>query len=137
MARRVSESFPSKYFRADDLKGRRRTLTIDHVQDEELGRGHDATEKPVVYFREDPRGLALNKTNAVSIQVNLGSEDYDDWTGKTITLYPTTTRDPNGKKVPCIRIVEKLAAGELPAVEPAVDEDEILLALEPSGKKAS
>jgi hypothetical protein len=132
MARTVSDSFPSKYFKADDLKGRRLALTIEKVVDETLGTGRDAREKPVVYFTTHTKGLVLNKTNADIIALVAGSEDFDEWTRTKIVLYPTTTRDPKGAKVACIRVVEP---GNGPD-DALPDDDDVLAALTPS-KKAS
>jgi hypothetical protein len=129
MARTVSESFPSKYFKADDLKGRRLSLTMQEVVDESIGHGADAAEKPVVYFKNHKKGLVLGKTTGDSIALVVGSESYDDWPGKVITLYPTTTRF-QGKKVPCIRIVEP----DETILDDPLSDDDLEATLTPSGK---
>jgi hypothetical protein len=60
---KVDNMFPSKYLRAADLPRPGMTLTIDAIQQEQIG----GDDKYVLYFLEEERGLALNKTNALAI----------------------------------------------------------------------
>jgi hypothetical protein len=46
--------------------------------------------------------MVMNKTNAKLIASHYG-DDTDNWTGKEITLYPTTCQ-AFGETVPCIRV---------------------------------
>lgn len=98
---KISEAFPSKYLKADELEGDV-TYTIREVQMETIGQGQDADEKPVVYFEETEKGLALNKTNANTIS-GLHGGDTDYWTGKKITLFSTEV-DFQGRQTLAIRI---------------------------------
>jgi hypothetical protein len=100
---RVSDAFPSEYLKASDLHDKRGNpvnvvVVIDRIEMKDVGDDH----KPVVYFQGKDRGLVLNKTNANNIAVMHG-EDMDDWIGKEIQLFSTTT-DFQGKTVPCIRV---------------------------------
>jgi hypothetical protein len=76
--------------------------TIRGVKMESVGQGQDAEDKPVVYFRETQKGLALNKTNANAI-AQLYGPDTDRWTGKAVTLYPTEV-EFQGKMTLAIRV---------------------------------
>ena len=67
----------------------------------------DGAQKVVLLFSGAKKGLVLNVTNANRIAVNLGSDEIDDWIGKAITIYPTTT-EFNGKQVDCIRVKEEM-----------------------------
>ena len=80
----INEMYPSEYIKAADLKGRDWPLTISHVTTEKLG---DDT-KPVLYFQQGRKGLALNKTNSMTIASYYGPET-DGWIGKQVILYPT------------------------------------------------
>jgi hypothetical protein len=82
---KISEAFPSKYLRADDVDamGGQLIHTIRKVVLEEVGQ--DRVEKPVIYFRETPSGLVLNRTNANRLTPSLG-DDTAHWIGKQITL---------------------------------------------------
>jgi hypothetical protein len=100
---RVSDAFPSEYLKAADLHDKRGNpvnvnVVIERIEMRDVGDDH----KPVVYFQGKERGLVLNKTNANNIAV-MHSEDMDDWIGKEIQIYATTT-DFQGKTVPCIRV---------------------------------
>lgn len=102
---RVGAAFPSKFLKHEDLQGRAVTVTIKNVEIEDVGDG----EKPVVYFRQGKKGLALNKTNAETIVEITGTDEMDDWTGHSIVLYPDKT-SYQGKRVDCIRVREAQAA---------------------------
>lgn len=89
----IKELFPSRWLGASDLQGQEYTLVIRRVTIEELKQGSktDATAKPVVWFADVPKGMVLNKTNAVVI-ARLYGDDTDTWAGKPVTLYPARER---------------------------------------------
>ncbi len=109
---KAGDAFPGNYLKADDLKGNRVLVTIEHVKQETVGDDH----KLLVTFVGKDRGLVLNKTNCNRIIGIAGTDETDDWGGKQIVLYPTET-EYQGKTVPCIR-VDKPAAGYAPAAPP-------------------
>lgn len=98
----INEAFPSDYLRAADLNGRTIKLTIADCVMEEIGRGRDASRKPVLYFKGAKKGLALNKTNSMTIAGAYGPET-DDWVGAEIEVFPTMV-DYQGKQVDAIRV---------------------------------
>ena len=116
---------PNDYIAAIELKGRDVTLTIAKVERKELKMaGGEKDMCAVVHFRETPKMLILNKTNASSLVVLYGSQ-ANDWTDKRVTIYPTKV--PCGREtVDAIRIREKVppAKGAAPskAPDPAPDE---------------
>ncbi|MDA7663806.1 hypothetical protein N8569_00730 [bacterium] len=81
----MSQAFPSKFLKSEDIGNQRWPLTIRAVQMEEVG---DNEHKPIVYFHELEKGLVLNKTNAEMI-VQLYGDDTDRWTGQRIEMYAT------------------------------------------------
>ncbi len=95
----IDEMFPSKYLRAADLPRKGMTLTIDAVEQEQLGND----DKWVLYFTDgEKRGLVLNKTNALTISDGFGKK-VADWSGKTIHL--RKERVPfQGGRVDAIRV---------------------------------
>jgi len=111
---RVSLLFPNAYLSADDFRGADVTMTIARLTVEDLRTNGGSTEKkPCLYFVEiedkhkrgrmdDNKKLVLNKTNAKTIAAMYGNET-DDWVGKRITLYPTTTKFGRDT-VDCIRV---------------------------------
>lgn len=101
----VRSLFDKAYLYAYDLQGKDVTVTISKVTGGTLtGKGGKSNKKPVVFFQGKEKGLALNITNARTIAAMYGNSfRSEDWIGKRITLYPTTTTfGPD--TVECIRI---------------------------------
>ena len=79
---KLSQVFPSKYLKADDLLGREVTVAIANCTMEKL----DEDNKLVVYFVGKEKGLVCNKTNADRIAHYYG-DDTDMWKNKLVTVY--------------------------------------------------
>lgn len=95
--------FDRDYLGSWDLMGRDVTVTIVKVEAGVLtSQGNKKTKKPVVHFDGKEKGLALNKTNARAIADMYGT-NTDNWLGKRITMYPTTTTFGR-ETVECIRV---------------------------------
>jgi hypothetical protein len=95
----LNDMFPSRFLKAQDLKGGRRTVTVLKVTEEEIG---DET-KFVCWFKELEKALALNKTNAVTLSELSGSESSDDWADLAVDLFVVRVNF-QGKMTPAIRI---------------------------------
>ena len=95
---RMSEEFPSKYLKADDLMGREVRVTIARVEREKMGDDF----KPVVYFNGKEKGVVLNKTNAFTI-ANAYGDETADWFGNDVILFSVMT-EYGGKTAPAIRV---------------------------------
>ncbi len=99
---RISEAYPSKYLKADDLGGKERTVKISGCFNEELGQGNDKKTRPVLYFEGRKKGLVCNKTNAVAVAEAYG-DDTEAWTGRDIVLFVLNV-EYQGKVMPGIRV---------------------------------
>ena len=97
-------AFPSKYLKADDISTPR-AVEIKSVDFEDVGAAQRQERKLVVHFVELAKPLVLNLINADTIAEISGTNDYEQWPGTTIELYPTKT-EFQGKRVPCLRISE-------------------------------
>jgi len=98
---KMSDMYPSKTLKAADIpEGGALTMTMSRIDIEEIGR--EKTKKPVLYFREDDRGLVLNKTNGNRISKRYG-DDTANWFGNKIQLYRDEC-DYAGELVECIRV---------------------------------
>ena len=82
--------------------------------------GGAKTKKHVVHFAEmdgrpdaERKRWVLNKTNAKTIAKLYGTET-DNWTGKRITLFPTTC-EMKGETVDCIRVRAEVPRPRRPA----------------------
>ena len=93
------DSIPSKWLKASDLDGKPRLVTIKRFSVEEIGEA----PKPVVWFKEEEKGLGLNITNGKKIETICGSADPEKWKGKVIVVFPTET-EFKGETVDCIRV---------------------------------
>lgn len=110
--------YDKEFVYAYDLEGKDVTLTIERVSVGELvGTSGKKTKKPVVYFRGTQKGLALCVTNGKTIATLYGNKT-EDWIGKRITIYPTTTIF-GGATVECIRVRPAVPKGNGGAPKPA------------------
>src|SRR5688500_15027782 len=87
----------------EGAQGRDVVVVIEKVYGGELtGEKGRKTKKPFVKFAGRDKKLALNKTNGKAIATLYGS-NTDDWVGKPIAIYATTT-EYNGEQRECIRV---------------------------------
>ena len=99
---KVTEAFPSKYLKASDLPDEEmRSYTIESVHIEEIGAKKE--KKPVLYFLNEDKGFVCNKTNANIIARVLGSDEMEDWIGKSVSLYRAEV-EFQGDMVEAIRV---------------------------------
>ena len=102
--------FDRNYIGHFDLQGREITVSISKVVGGELtAQGGRKSKKPIIYFEGKEKGMICNKTNSKTIASMYGNY-VEEWVGKKITLYVSTTRNPDGTgDVECIRIRPKAA----------------------------
>lgn len=112
----VRSFFEKEFLYHFNLDGRDVAVTIRKVvQGAVQGTDGKKQKKPIVYFEGSDKGLAMNITNVRTVGGMYGFK-AEDWPGKKITLYPTTTQF-GPKTVECIRVrptvPTKNAAGKL------------------------
>ena len=90
----IYDEFPSSFFKATELVGKKLPVTITTVEKTEM---NDGKTKPVLKFEEDTRGLVLNVENRTVLAERFG-RDTRAWVGKKVTLI---TRRVNGPSGPC------------------------------------
>jgi hypothetical protein len=88
-----------------DLKGRDWSLTIERVESRPIhdSKSQKERRKCVLYFRGKEKAMVAGPTICDAIEGMWGS-DYEQWVGKRITLYPTTTTVGKKKGIPCVRV---------------------------------
>ena len=96
-----AQLFPSPWLKAEDLKEKEVTLNIDSTSVEEVGMDKD--HKCVISFKGTEKRLVLNATNYDSIAA-LHGEETDNWSGKCVTVFATTTDFGSKRNIPCIRV---------------------------------
>jgi hypothetical protein len=102
---RLYDMFPTNYLKASDFEDGDTTLTIKRLAKETIGKGKDQKDAWVCYFREEDKGLVLNKTNSNTI-AGLYGDETDDWKGKKIILYATEVQFQD-RMVDAIRVRSK------------------------------
>jgi len=85
---KVSEMIQSKFLRKEDFE-EDRVMTIRGLKLEDMP-GDDGTQKWVLYFKEEAKGMALNVTTIRVLEAAFG-DDSDMWLGKRVMVYV----DPN------------------------------------------
>src|SRR3990167_139657 len=103
--------FDRDYIGHFDLQGRDVTVTISKVIAGQLtAQGGRKSKKPIIYFNGKEKGMICNKTNSKTI-ASLYGNFVEGWVGKSITLYVSMTRSPEGgDDVQCIRIRPQVPA---------------------------
>lgn len=116
--------YDKDYIGAWDLDSGDRTIVITKVIAGQLtGQGGRKSKKPVVYFRGSEKGFALNATNGKTIAALYGNH-VENWVGKRITLYKSSTRNPDGSgDVDCIRVRPQVKDGAAGFSEDPVDKE--------------
>ena len=119
-----TDAFPGRFLKAADLNGRKLTLTIKAVRLEEVG---DDPSRVVVYFKEEDRGLVLNKTNFSAIEEFTGQDDTDNWAGHRLVLGAVKV-EFQGKRVLGLRVIEGMPKDDGPTLQDdGPDRDDVLL----------
>lgn len=91
------------YIGAYSLNGQDLTVEITKVEVRRVkGEGGKQEDCTVAELRGQ-KPFIINRTNAKTITKIYGSPFIEDWVGKLITLFPTTTRVA-GEEVECLRI---------------------------------
>jgi hypothetical protein len=115
------------FLKTEHLQGRPVRVTIEDVTIEDVKGEHGMEKKLVAKFVGKDKGLILNQTNCELLEQIIGSDDYEDWEGHTVVLYPTKTKF-GSKTVPCLRIRANTPAKKAalpPEPEPEVEDDEL------------
>jgi hypothetical protein len=86
------DEFPSSFWKAQELSGKRAKLTIAGAAKEVM---NDGKPKLVLSFREDTRRLVLNVGNRTELVTRFG-RDTEDWVDKQVTLITQRVQGPNG-----------------------------------------
>lgn len=100
--------FSSAFLNARDLAGEERVCVIEKVVPGVVG--DEEKDQPVITFEGEKKLFGCNRTNGDTI-ANLYGKETDEWVGKAVTLYPSTT-PLRGAIVDCIRIRPEVPGGQ-------------------------
>lgn len=106
------EIFESDWLGSIDLGGKDLTVKIALVEKAEVFNPKTNAKSMKLAFRFDgqAKGMICNRTNATTISKLYGTE-ASAWTGKQITLYPTTCK-VGRETTTCLRVREKVPGGQ-------------------------
>lgn len=101
-------AFDGRYLRYFWLNGKPRIATITKVQELVSSNRKESKKQLLISLAEADKKWAANVTNCDIIEMLTGKKDPREWVGTKIELYETTTRLPDGKIGPCMRVRETL-----------------------------
>ena len=84
----VSKEFPSRFLKGDEIVGREVPVVIKEIRKENVySRQTNKNDQVlVVYFMGKERGVILKKERANDIKQIIGSDDTDNWLGRTVRM---------------------------------------------------
>lgn len=104
------------------------TLTISSIRKQKVtAEGGKEDNCIVVFFEEEisdgvmVKPMVLNKTNC-KIVASLYGDYIEDWIGKKITIFATTTKFGRDT-VPCLRVKKEVVENKTPVTTPEVPEE--------------
>jgi hypothetical protein len=101
---KVSEMLDSRFLKQSDVPVEM-TVTIEAVAKKNISREDEDPEiKVLVKFKEFAKPMVLNKTNVKRLQQACGSDESNDWKGKTVRLYVDPDVEYAGNVVGGLRI---------------------------------
>jgi len=110
---KMTDVYPSKWIKADDLGEDDVQLKIAGVEMEELtNESGKKDSKPACSFVGQSKKLILSKTNWTRIAAQHG-EDSDGWIGKVITLYAEPEAKSDSGYAARVKVPKPKAAGGL------------------------
>jgi len=124
-----NEAYPSKYLASADVivngQPKRIAVTFETIELEQITSRDGGTEtKPVARFRGKDKRMVINKTNWERITSLLGSDDSDDWAGKSVVISAEKVR-MGGKMVWGLVVIGKPKPGSVPVPPPPVVHEEV------------
>jgi len=112
------------FLKTEDLLGKPIRVVVEEVVFQDLKSDQGIERKLVAKFAGKDKGLVLNLTNCESMTQITGTDDYEQWPGHTVILYPATTKFGN-KTVPCLRIRAIVASQPAPPPPPVEEVAEL------------
>jgi len=91
------------YIGAYSLNNKDLKVVITNVKKEVVIGDGGKKEECIIAYLKDQKPMVLNRTNCKTIAKIYGTPLIEDWIGKEITIYPTTTKVA-GEIVECLRI---------------------------------
>lgn len=123
---KLGQMFPPTSLKGEMLPRRPVVVRIEEV-DYRLGTDDSGNPEPyyLMFLEGWPKPMYLNKTNAHTIAQLVGSDETEDWRGRTISIRPAAGNHPDGR--PCVTIqVDMVAPTSPPELTPPPETAEAL-----------
>ena len=95
----ITKEYPSRFLKGEEIADKEELhVKIKDVKKEQYfcPKTNKKEQTLVVYFEGATKGVALGKQRAYDLKDATGSDDTDNWGGKTVTLY-TEKKNAFGK----------------------------------------
>jgi hypothetical protein len=108
--------YPTKYVKAADLRGKDVTIVIERVTWEALVMAGGKRDTKAAIHMRSTGGKPLEKlwiagkTVLKQIAKATGEREIGNWSGKRVTMYPTTCKGGGGEEMECIRVRVRTSA---------------------------
>lgn len=86
---KIGEVYSGKTLKAADLGDEDLPITITGVKVQEFDKDGGGKESKIVLSLKDEKDFVCNVVNSKAIAKVLGTDETDDWVGKSVTLYAT------------------------------------------------
>lgn len=94
----VSQEFPSRFLKGEDIAGKEMNVTISDVRKENVFSRWKNEKGTVitVYFKDKTKGVIVKKERATDLKNVLGSDDTDGWLGQTVCIFTEKRKTKEG-----------------------------------------
>lgn len=83
--------YPGRFLKSGELLGKKRTVTIEDVEIDELENEKGKKIQGIIHLKETDKQIVLNKTNGLCLRGMFGRK-LGDWVGKRITIFQDQVR---------------------------------------------
>lgn len=83
--------YPGRFLKSGELLGKKRTVTIDDIEIDELENEKGKKVQGIIHLKETEKQIVLNKTNGLCLRGMFGRK-LSEWKGKRITIFQDQVR---------------------------------------------
>lgn len=103
----------STFLKGTDIEGKEVTVTISKVELTEQERDGKKTPQLILSFEGKEKRLGLNVGNTERV-IEIHGGETESWLGRQITLYTEMVSNPQGQRVPGIKVMKQQSAVSTP-----------------------
>lgn len=98
MGFKISQEFPSRFLKGEDISGKEVNVTIESIKKENVfsRQKNEKSSVLVVYFKDKTKGVICKKERSTDLKNVLGSDDTDGWIGQTVCMFTEKRKMKDG-----------------------------------------